>query len=98
MAIVTRDILTGYLTELIGERTDDDALKIIEDTKDTLDDYDKKVGEDWKKKYEDNDKEWRQKYKERFSQATTSTVDVTIKDDDEDEEKVYTYEALFKTE
>ena len=54
---------------IIGDRDDDEALKFIEDCKDTI------TGEhdDWKAKYDEVvkekdelDKSWRAKYKERF--------------------------------
>lgn len=54
---------------IIGDRTDDDALKFLEDCKDTITDE----KDDWKTKYEEQleankklDTEWRQKYKDTF--------------------------------
>lgn len=54
---------------IIGDRTDDDALKFLEDCKDTITDE----KDDWKSKYEEQleankklDTEWRQKYKDTF--------------------------------
>lgn len=67
---------------IIGDRTDDDALKFLEDCKDTI------TGEkdDWKTKYEEQleankklDTEWRQKYKDTFFSS-----DANINNDNND--------------
>lgn len=51
------------IRSLIGDRTDDDALSIIEDFTDSLDDSD---NENWRERYEQNDADWRKRYQERF--------------------------------
>ena len=68
MSVLSRDEFLNKLKEKIGESTDDNDLKLIEDFTDTYDDLvsSAKPEIDWKKKYEENDKEWRTKYKERF--------------------------------
>lgn len=60
---------------IVGERDDDEALKFIEDCKDTI----TAEKDDWKAKYdeavkekEELDKSWRAKYKERFYSADTN--------------------------
>lgn len=60
--------LLETVKKFIGDRTDDEALNLIEDVKDSY--ATETDGEDWKKKYEDNDKAWREKYKARFFEAT----------------------------
>ena len=89
------------LSKIIGDRTDDEALKFIEDAKDTITE-DK---EDWKGKYDalveeknELDKAWRQKYRDRFFNPDTSLDDkdnhennnktnpAKIKEDEVDEE------------
>lgn len=67
MAIRSRSDLTDMLSKLVGERTDDDVITLMEDFNDTMDDYDSRVGEDWKTKYQENDAEWRRKYIARFN-------------------------------
>lgn len=54
---------------IIGDRTDDEALKFLEDCKDTI----TVEKDDWKSKYEEQleankklDADWRQKYKDTF--------------------------------
>ena len=66
---LTNDEFMTKLKQIIGDRTDDEAISFIEDCKDTITD-DK---DDWKAKYEDAvkekeelDKNWRTKYTNRF--------------------------------
>lgn len=55
------------LLEFVGDRTDDDAISILEIINDDgIDD-----GEDWRQKYVDNDKEWRERYTARFKEGGT---------------------------
>lgn len=77
MSVRTRDDLMAAIRGRIGEDTSDEALALIEDFNDTLNDYDSRIGEDWKTKYEtsnaeweqkynDNDTQWRRRYRDRF--------------------------------
>lgn len=96
--IRTKDELIKALSEFIGENDADDAISILEDVTDTLEDFEKRAdddGEDWKKKYEDNDKAWREKYRARFVKSSGTDEDF-IEDEDEDEDEIKTYEELFK--
>jgi hypothetical protein len=95
--IRTKDELIKAVSEFIGENDADEAIAILEDVTDTLEDFEKRAdgdGEDWKKKYEDNDKSWREKYRSRFVKSTTD--EDFIEDEDEDEEEIKTYEELFE--
>ena len=95
--IRTKDELIKAVSEFIGENDADEAIAILEDVTDTLEDFEKRAdgdGEDWKKKYEDNDKSWREKYRSRFVKSTTD--EDFIEDEDEDEDEIKTYEELFK--
>lgn len=69
MAIVGRSELQDAIKRVIGDRTDDDTIRLLEDVTDTLNDYDTRLNgsEDWKTKYEQNDAEWRRRYTDRFS-------------------------------
>lgn len=69
MAKLSSEEFMNSVKSIVGDRDDDEALKFIEDCKDTI------TGEkdDWKAKYdevvkekEELDKSWRAKYKERF--------------------------------
>ena len=92
--VLTKDEFMEKLKTVVGDRTDDEALTIIEDFTDTYDDLDGKViedPEDWKGKYEALDEEWRKKYKERFFSGDTveekEEKEEEIKEDDDKEEE-----------
>lgn len=105
MAVKTKEEIIKTVTELLGDRTDDEALAIIEDTNDTLNDYETRVSDstDWKKKYEENDAKWRKTYKERFTKGASSDDDGSdpnelLGDEEKNEPpKVLRFEDLFET-
>lgn len=66
MAVKTKDEILQSLRSIIGESTDDNAIELLEDITDTINDYDEKAKEDWKAKYDELDEMWKKKYKERF--------------------------------
>ena len=75
MAKLTNKELIESFKKFIGDRTDDDAIKMLEDFTDTITDD----GEDWKSKYEQKEEElkmldesWRTKYKNRFYSSDTN--------------------------
>lgn len=61
MKQTTKDALLAF----IGDRTDDDAISILE----TINDDGIEDGEDWHQKYVDNDKAWRERYTARFKEG-----------------------------
>lgn len=78
MAVLTQKEFMENLNKLLGDRTDDEALKFIEDANDTITEH----GDEWKDKYEtlvqekdDLDKAWRQRYRDRFFSSDTSLDD-----------------------
>lgn len=86
--IVTTEQLLQQITDILGDRTDDESLSLLENASDTLNQY--ADTENWKQKYEDNDKEWRERYKKRFM---GDSDEPPIDDGDE---IMLTYEQLFK--
>lgn len=60
MLQATRDAITAF----IGDRTDDEALALLE----TVDNEGVDT-ENWRQRYEDNDAEWRKKYADRFKEG-----------------------------
>lgn len=66
MAVKTKDEILQSVKSIIGESTDDNAIELLEDITDTINDYDEKTKEDWKAKYDELDESWKKKYKERF--------------------------------
>ena len=63
MKQTTKDALLAF----IGDRTDDEAISILE----TINDDGIEDGEDWHQKYIDNDNEWRERYTARFKDGGT---------------------------
>lgn len=69
MANLNRDEFFNTLSHLVGDRSDPDAIKALEDMTDTynaLEQGNKGDGIDWKQKAEEIDKSWREKYRSRF--------------------------------
>ena len=103
MAVRTIKEILDAVQGRLGDDTSDEAIAFVEDITDTLNDYENKTKseEDWKKKYEDNDASWRKKYKDRFfgGRPSEEEIEEEFEDDEEHEEnKVKTFEDLFKTE
>lgn len=101
MGIRTTSEIIELVKQRIGEDTSDDAISLIEDISDTLNDKDAQLSEDWKTKYETNDAEWRQRYIDRFSGKTGDTEQPAFPDGDDGSEKTEapkTYADLFTTE
>lgn len=91
--VKSKDDLLAAIRDFLGDRTDDEALAILDDVADTLDAN--AEGEGWRVKYEENDAAWRKRYKDRFSGEREDDPEVNERVDDE---KEYTYEELFKEE
>lgn len=97
MAVKTKAEILELIKARVGDDTSDEALAIIEDVNDTLDDYEARIADsgDWKARYEQNDAEWRQKYKDRFFQPA---ADPEQEQEQEEVEEKTTFEDLFKEE
>ena len=106
--VLSKDDLMKKVKDLIGDKSDDVSLSLIEDINDTYDDLNNKDSEDWKKKYEDehkkfedNDKQWREKYRDRFFNGSDDENSDTESDDntpDEENKSITKFEDLFKEE
>lgn len=66
MAIKTKDELIQSLSAVLGDNASDEALALMEDVSDTLDDNAAKGAVDWEQKYRENDAAWRTRYRDRF--------------------------------
>lgn len=88
MKQTTKDALLAF----IGDRTDDEAINILE----TINDDGIEDGEDWHQKYVDNDKSWRERYTERFKEGANPqpTTQPDPEPDPEDEMKKLTIESV----
>lgn len=103
MAVRTRNEVMELINARIGDDTSDEAIAIIEDVMDTLDDYEARIADstDWKARYEQNDKEWREKYKARFFEPSPESAEIDMIDnidnlDEDGEIEIKTYEELFE--
>lgn len=101
MAIRTSAELLDMIKNLIGDRTDDEAIQVVEDFTDSL----KIEGKDWEAEYKRNDEEWRQRYRRRFfegqSVGESPREEEQAMDDPapaQETEAIVTYEQLFKEE
>lgn len=69
MAVVEKESIMSRLNALIGDRTDDEALSIVEDISDTIDSASGAgmvTEEEADRRVAEKEEEWRKKYKERF--------------------------------
>lgn len=69
MAVVEKESIMSRLNALIGDRTDDEALSIVEDISDTIDSASGTgmvTEEEADRRVAEKEEEWRKKYKERF--------------------------------
>lgn len=100
MAVRPREEILSAVRGLLGDRTDDEAVALLEDLSDTYADRQQTDGEDWKKKYEDNDAEWRKRYTDRFYGADNTCETILLPQEQavQAPEELFTYEALFKEE
>lgn len=96
MAIKSVEEILNSIKGIIGERTDDDAMSILEDVQDTFTSIETARNEttDWKKKYEELDDSWRKKYRDRFFNHPAE--DEEMDDEETDEPAQLTYDSLFK--
>lgn len=100
MAIKSKEEILEQINARIGEDNSDEAIAIIEDITDTLNDFETRAngdGVDWKTKYEENDKEWRNKYKERFFNPEPNE-DNNLEEPTPDNDKPMSYADLFKSD
>lgn len=101
MAIRTREEILESIRNIVGDRTDDNTLQVLEDVTDTFTDFENKTANqtDWEAKYKENDEGWRKKYAERFYTGGTSVPHkINEPDIDEPDDKPTRFEELFTTE
>lgn len=96
MAIIKKEELLELIRTKLGDDSDDDSIRIIEDVTDTFTDWENRLSdkEDWKTKYEENDASWRKKYRDRFYEPSKEKEEED--EIEEDEVKTLKYEDLFK--
>ena len=86
MAIKSSEDLMNSLNTLLGERDDDDALELIQDFTDTLDDMSKNRGVYTQQQYDALDASWRKRYRERFFSGPAKGDEAFNDHDDSDDD------------
>ena len=94
--VLTRDEFFEAINKRVGENTDDESLKFIEDMTDTYNSLgiDRSI-EEWEKKYNELDAEWRERYRRRFFDGKEDIVDEN-REDVKDESEPSTFDELFE--
>lgn len=69
MSTLNKEQFFNTLSSLVGDKSDEETIKALEDMTDTYNALEKGIkgdGIDWEQKFRDNDKAWREKYRSRF--------------------------------
>lgn len=102
MSVLSKEDFFKKLEVLVGDDTSDETITLLEDMKDTFNDFETKSGgnndAEWEEKYKNLDAEWRERYKKRFFNSETTDEEI-IKDNEkdiEDDSEVKSYDDLFE--
>lgn len=93
MARLSKEDFTKAITAVIGDRSDEDSVKFIEDMTDTYNglEADKNVSvTEWEQKYNALNETWSKRYKDRFSETI-----VENKEQKKDETSPTSFDDLF---
>ena len=94
--ILTRDEFFDAINKRVGENTDDESLKFIEDMTDTYNSLETdRNGDDGENKDNDLAAEWRERYRRRFCEGKEDIVDEN-REDLKDESEPSTFDELFE--
>lgn len=66
MSVRTAKELIDTVKGRLADDSSDDAISLLEDLEDTLNDYEDRGSEDWRGRYQANDRQWRERYIARF--------------------------------
>ena len=96
----TKAEIIAELTAFIGENQSDEAVSLIENVSDSIDDTDENLREEnnrLKQEKDDLDKAWRQKYIDRFNnEENKDDKQSEVIDVDDSDDKPLTFENLFE--
>ena len=96
MARLSKEDFTKAITTVIGDRSDEDSVKFIEDMTDTYNglEADKNVSvTEWEQKYNALNETWSKRYKDRFLSGSDEQQN---NDNHETDNEPKTYNDLFK--
>lgn len=82
MANLNREQFFSTISDIIGDRSDPEIIKALEDLTDTYNALEKGVkgdGIDWEQKYHENDASWRARYRQRFLSGDGGNGPSTVK-------------------
>ena len=98
MSVKATEDVMSTLRAILKDDTSDEAISLVEDVYDTLNDLTEKAagdGVDWKSKYEENDRSWREKYRDRFFNPAEVPEETVILEDEETVEVNTKFDDLF---
>lgn len=99
MGVLNRDNFMNAVNNLLGDRTDEEALNLVGDITDTFNDMEKNAGEDMipRSELDRANKEWADKYKRRFfDPPSVEDKENEIQEQGKEKEnKKLTYDNLF---
>lgn len=98
MGVLNRDNFMNAVNNLLGDRTDEEALNLVGDITDTFNDMEKNAGEDMipRSELDRANKEWAEKYKQRFfDPPSVDNKDKDKEQENKNENKKLTYDNLF---
>ena len=97
---LSKEDFMSAVKNMVGENTDDNSLKFVEDMSDTYNEFEQTTAgtDDWKQKFEENDKTWREKYRDRFysSGEEDKKKEEEHEEESEDEADDITIDDLFQ--
>jgi len=100
MAIKSREDILAAIKSRLGDDTSDDAISLIEDVSDTLNDLTTRLSssdnEDWHAKYDSLDAEWRKRYRDRFFEGSDEPTPEIPDPPKPDHSASLTFNDLFK--
>lgn len=82
MARLSKEDFTKAVTLVIGDKTDEESVKFIEDMTDTYNglEADKTVSvTEWEQKYNALNETWSKRYKDRFSETIVEDKGIEVK-------------------
>ena len=99
MAVLSKDDYMARVKGIVGEKSDDESISLLEDLTDTYNDLEKRTQKsdiDWEKKCKDLDEQWRKRFQKRFYESDGGNPYYGPEIETETEEEKITIDDLFK--
>lgn len=91
MGVLSKEDFKKAISQIVGDKTDDESLAFIENMTDTYNQLESnQVGEDMytKAQYDELDSSWRKRYKERFESGETIPQSKQKEREDDDKSSI----------